>query len=307
MRNALVSIALFMALPVSAHGQQACPTESEFTGDKSPEVLKVLASLRGTVESPGIGRCSGVLATFAGRSSSSRALFLSAGHCVNRGTVQIASSNSSLAVLADGEVLHRTSYQRPLTLDTGSSEAPRTCLEADEIVYATMTGGDILLLRLTETYDQIERRTGVKPFVISQDTTFAPGLPVRMPSSRWQNDRACHVDKTIDRLKEHSWMWGPVFRLRVEDTCGLPHGASGSPIIRTDTEEVIGVAGTASDGDKAACELNNPCEVNPDGSTSAAAREQPYGHFVHAFYTCLDSARDLDLTTPGCRLPKPKM
>ena len=74
MRNALVSIALFMALPVSAHGQQACPTESEFTGDKSPEVLKVLASLRGTVESPGIGRCSGVLATFVDRSSSSRAL-----------------------------------------------------------------------------------------------------------------------------------------------------------------------------------------------------------------------------------------
>ena len=100
----------------------------------------------------------GVLATFAGRSSSSRALFLSAGHCVNRGAVQISSSNSVLAVLADGEVLHRASYQRPLALDTGSSEAPRTCLEADVNLYATMTGGDILLLRLTETYDQMERR-----------------------------------------------------------------------------------------------------------------------------------------------------
>jgi hypothetical protein len=307
MRNTLVSVALLLAMVASAHAQQACLTESEFAGDKSPEVLKVLASLRGTVELPEVGRCSGVLATFAGRSSSSRALVLSAGHCVNRGTVEIRSGKGLLAVLADGEVLHRTSYQRPLTLDTGSSEAPRTCLEADEVVYATMTGGDILLLRLTETYDQIERRTGVKPFVISQDSTFAPGLPVRMPSARWQNDRGCHVEKTIDRLKEHGWMWGPAFRLRVEDTCGLPHGASGTPIIREDTQEVIGVAGTAADGDKAACELNNPCEVNPDGSTSAATKGQPYGHFVHAFYTCLNGARDLDLTTPGCRLPKPKM
>ena len=96
-------------------------------------------------------------------------------------------------------------------------------------------------------------------------------------------------------------------RLRMEDTCGLPHGASGSPIIREDTNEIIGVAGTANDGDKAACELNNPCEVGPDGSTTAATTGQPYGHLVHAFSTCLDAARDLDLTTPGCRLPKPRM
>jgi len=294
-------------MATSAHAQQACSTGSEFAGDKSPEVLKVLASLRGTVELPELGRCSGVLATFVGRSSSSRALVLSAGHCVNRGTVQIPSGKGLLAVLADGEVLHRATYQRPLTLDTGSSEAPRTCVEADEVVYATMTGGDILLLRLTETYEQIERRTGVKPFVISPDSAFAPGLPVRMPSARWQNDRACHFEKSVDRLKEQAWMWGPVFRLRVEDSCGLPHGASGAPIIREDTEQVIGVAGTEADGDKAACELNNPCEVNADGSTSAATKGQPYGHFVHAFYTCLDGARDVDLTTPGCRLPKPRM
>jgi hypothetical protein len=212
---------------------------------------------------------------------------------------------SSLAVLAVGEVLHRASYQGQLTLETGSSEAPRTCVEADEIVYATMTDRDILLLRLTETYDQIERRTGVKPFLISQEDAFAPGLPVRMPSSSKQNDRACHVDRAVEKLREHQWTWGPVLRLRVEDTCGLPHGVSGAPIIRTDTEKVIGIAGTASDGDKAACELNNPCEVNPDGSTSGAARGQPYGHFVHAFYTCLDTAGDIDLMAPGCRLPKP--
>jgi hypothetical protein len=89
------------------------------------------------------------------------------------------------------------------------------------------------------------------------------------------------------------------------NSCGIPHGASGAPVIRKDTNEVIGVAGTAGDADGAACELNNPCEINADGSTTAATKEQPYVHFAHKFYSCLNAARDFDLDIPGCLLLKP--
>jgi hypothetical protein len=89
------------------------------------------------------------------------------------------------------------------------------------------------------------------------------------------------------------------------NSCGIPHGASGAPVIRKDTNEVIGVAGTAGDADGAACELNNPCEINADGSTTAATKEQPYVHFAHKFYSCLYAARDFDLDIPGCFLLKP--
>ena len=71
-----------------------------------------------------------------------------------------------------GKCSTMSATDRPLTLDTGAIVEPRTCVEADEIVYGTMTGADILLLRLTETYDQIERRAGVKPLLVSQDTSF---------------------------------------------------------------------------------------------------------------------------------------
>jgi hypothetical protein len=215
--------------------------------------------------------------------------------------------NGSLGPLDDNEVFYHVEYRRQLTLDTGNSEMPRTCVEADEIIYATMTGVDVLLLRLTESYDQIERRAGVKPFVVSQVSSFSPGLPVRMPSSYWQNDRACQVEATVEKLKEFRWTWGPVLRLRVDrNTCGIPGGASGSPLIPEETNEVIGIAGTVGNGDRRlACELNNPCEINADGSVTAATKGQPYIHFVHRFYTCLDSARDVDLGTQGCLLPRP--
>ena len=51
----------------------------------------------------------------------------------------------------DGEVLYRVSYRRPLTLETGNSDEPRTCVEAAEIIYATMSGADIMLLQVSET------------------------------------------------------------------------------------------------------------------------------------------------------------
>jgi hypothetical protein len=169
-----------------------------------------------------------------------------------------------------------------------------------------MSGADILLLRISETYEQIEKRTGVRPFLVSQDTAFAPDLALRIPSAYWQNDRACQVEATIDKLKEDRWLWSPVLRIRIADTCGTPHGASGAPAIRMDSGEVIGVFGTASDANAAPCALNNPCELTPDGSAKAAAKGQGYVHFVHHFYTCLDKERNIDLDVPGCLLPKPK-
>jgi len=126
-----------------------------------------------------------------------------------------------------------------------------------------------------------------------------------VPSARWQNDRACRVETTIGQLKESQWTWGPVLRIKIADTCGFPHGASGAPAIREDNAEIIGVVGTASDASGAACELNNPCEIAPDGTTKASAREQGYVHFVGKLYSCLDGNRNVDLDVPGCLLPKP--
>jgi hypothetical protein len=290
----------------SANAQTACNIGSEFKGSTEPAELAVLKSLKDTVAMGGDSNCSGALVTFSGRKASARALVLSAGHCSDRGSAEITMGKKPLAMPGQGEVLYRVRATRSMTLETGKSDEPRTCVEAEEIVYATMTGADIMLVQTSETYEQIEQRTGATPFLISQDTSFAPNLAIRVPSARWQNDRACQVETTVEKLKESQWFWGPVLRIKIADTCGFPHGASGAPAIRKDNAEVIGVVGTASDANGAPCELNNPCEVAPDGSIHASAREQGYLHFVHNFYTCLDPDRNIDLAVAGCLLPKPQ-
>ena len=166
-------LALIVGIGVtSAHAQLACDTSSDLKGSKQHAAFVVLEELKGTVAMGVNNVCSGALVTFTGRTSFTPALVLSAAHCSDRGKLQIPISNGSLAKLDAGEVFYHVSYRRPLTLDTGAIDEPRTCVEADEIVYGTMTGADILLLRLTETYDQIERRAGVKPLLVSQDTSF---------------------------------------------------------------------------------------------------------------------------------------
>lgn len=297
---------LLTAEHASAQGQPACNTNSDFKGSTDPRELRVLDRLKGTVALGGNTPCSGALVTFSGRSASLPALVLSAGHCSDRGKAQVTMGKKSLTMPDQGEVLYRVGSRRPLTLDTGNRDEPRTCLEADEIVYGTMSGADILLLRVSESYQQIEKRTGVRPFLVSQDTAFAPDLALRLPSAHWQNDRACQVEATVDKVKEDRWLWSPVLRLRILETCGTPHGASGAPAIRMDNGEVIGAFGTSSDANAAACALNNPCEVASDGSVQAGAKGQGYLHFVHAFYTCLDKDRNIDLAVPGCLLPKPQ-
>jgi hypothetical protein len=213
--------------------------------------------------------------------------------------------DKTLAAPDAGEVLYRLDDQRSLSLETGNSGAPRTCIETDRIEYGTLTDGDVLLLRLAETYNEIEARTGVKPLVISRESAIPKGAPIRSPSSLFQDDRECAVEDTVEKLKEGRWLWGPVMRLTT--TCDIAHGQSGAPLVRLDSNEVIGVMGTASDGDAAPCEFNNPCEMKADGTASAALKDQAYAHFVHRFYTCLDTAGNVDLDVTGCLLPKPKL
>ena len=290
----------------SAQGQPSCNTNSDYKGIKEAETIGFLQHLKGAVELGGDTPCSASLVTFSERSASSRALVLSAGHCGARGKANVVVGTKPLAMPDRDEVFYRADVRRPLTLETGNSDEPRMCLEADQIVYGTMTGADILLLQVSETYEQIEKRTGVKPFLVSKDTSFVPETQLRLPSALWQAISGCQLDTTIEKLKEERWHWGPVMRMQIGGSCWIRHGASGAPAIRRDTGEVIGVLGTSGDASAAPCELNNPCELASDDSVKAVPKGQGYIHFVHAFYTCLDKDRNVDLEVPGCLLLKPK-
>jgi hypothetical protein len=263
-----------------------------------PDYLKGMVALtRGL-------RCSGALVTFKGRVGSAAGLVLTNGHCSGRGTVRIKlKSGADAAMLAPGEVLRSETYLQHLTLATGNSTEPNVCVQAQEIVYGTMTDGDVMLIKLIETYDQIAARTGVNPFVISGDPSFPVGLLVRVPSLLFPHDRECEVDATVVQIKEVGWRWGPV--LRLSRGCEFEHGVSGAPIIRRDTNEIIAVFSTVNDGDARPCDLNNPCEIESESALPAAKKGRGYGHLLHKIYTCLNPAHNFDLDEPGCQLNKP--
>jgi hypothetical protein len=159
-----VASTLFWVGDLWAQSTDAQTSCSEFKGTNHPR----LERLKGTVAMSGNTVCSAAFVTFKGRSGSAPGLVLSAGHCSLRGKEQIKLNAVDLAVPDAGEVLYRVSDRRSLTLDTGNGETPRTCVESDEIIYGTLTDADILA------------RTGVKPLMISQDTSFPNGLPVRV-------------------------------------------------------------------------------------------------------------------------------
>jgi len=295
-----ILVAFFIGV---AHAQDAsgvkegkrheCNLRSRLSGPGDP----LLHRLKGTAEFFR-ARCSASLVNLKGRSKSERGLILTSGHCVRRGSASIMGR-----YMAPGEVLQHLEENRTFTLDTGNAAAPRACVSADQLVYATLTDLDVAIYRLTETYEEIERRTGADAFVIATNAQIPIGMKVRLPSALHQRNYACSTDKTIPKLRELVWTWGPVLRLTKE--CDAPPGASGSPVIREDTNEVIGVFGTVYDADRNPCDLMNPCEIDEKGTVSVAEKGQPYAHFVHQLYACLDARGNIDLKTAGCPLPKP--
>jgi hypothetical protein len=106
----------------------SCDVATQFT---DPKFQPTLDRLKGTVSMSGKFVCSASLVTLKGRSNSAPALVLSAGHCSDRGSIQIPLRDKTLAAPDAGEVLYRLNDKRPLTLETGNSAAPRTCIETE--------------------------------------------------------------------------------------------------------------------------------------------------------------------------------
>src|SRR5262249_12112574 len=192
-----------------------------------------------------------------------------------------------LIVPAPGEVLLHVRHHRSFTVETGNAAAPRACVSADELLYAALSGVDLAIYRLTETYEEVERRTGTGPLTVASGAQLPAGVRVRLPSAVHQRNYACVTDGAVPWLREEHWTAGPV--LRLTKGCDAPHGGSGSPIVREDTNEVVAVFGTAYEADGTPCAINNPCEIDEKGATSVADKGRPYAHFVHQLHECFDA------------------
>jgi hypothetical protein len=243
----------------------------------------VAADLSATIR---LSNCSASLVRFPTSRSGDRAMMLTNGHCFEGGFIP-----------AGQVIVNRASTRRGILRNAGGTAV--ATLTADRVLYATMTGTDVTLYRLTSTFAAIRSRTGIAARTIAASHPTASDTFV--PSGFFARVFNCDVQRFVPTLREGQWTWHD--SIRYATGCATIHGTSGSPIVSVATGEVVGINNTANDNG-GVCTLNNPCEVGPDG-VPHATKGVRYGQETYWFDTCLTTQRTIDLTKPGCLLARP--
>src|SRR5262249_13983460 len=139
-----------------------------------------------------------------------RAMMLTNGHCYEGG------------FLAAGQVLtNRTSTRRGTLLS--SSGASLATLTADRLMYATMTGTDVALYRLTSTFSAILSATGVTARTIA--STHPVASDTFVPSGYFGRVYNCDIARFVPTLREGDWTWHD--SIGFNTACATIHGTSG--------------------------------------------------------------------------------
>lgn len=244
-------------------------------------------SVTGLTATIALNNCSASLVRWPSSVDTDRAMMLTNGHCYENG------------FLSAGQVLQNRTSTRSGTLLGNTGNALGT-VRADTLIYATMTNTDVALYQLNETFASIQTKYNTTALTIAAARP-ADGTAMTIPSGYWKQVWTCSVNGFVPTLREDQWTWHD--SIRYDTGCQTTHGTSGSPIIRSSDNQIIGINNTGND-DGASCTLNNPCEVDANGNVTVH-QGQSYGQQTYWFTTCLNASRAIDLTVSGCMLTKP--
>jgi len=270
------------ALPVG-NPQEAAEAESKLpTWDEIDAAAVDFASI------VALSNCSGSLVRFSTSKPDDYALVLTNGHCLS-------------GFVPAGDAVVDQASSRTFTLLDASARSLAT-LRAQRMMYATMTGSDFAIYKLTQTYAQLSSRYRVTALTISSRRP-GEGTPIRIVSGYWRRIYSCSIDAFVPELREGTWTFRDSIRFK-QPGCETIGGTSGSPIIDAETRAVIGINNTGNESG-ASCTLNNPCEVDASGKITAT-KGAAYGQQLYQVYACLDASNNIDLNRAGCTLQKPK-
>ncbi|MFJ3175689.1 serine protease [Streptomyces roseus] len=278
MRKPLVGAVLSLLLT----GAAAAPAVASTPQDKAAAAVTV--NYAGTVA---LSNCSGSVVRVPGSQPNDPALVLSNGHCLETGFP------------GPGEVVKDQSSSRSFSLLNASGSRVAT-LRASKIAYATMTDTDISIYQLTKTYAQIQSQYGIAALTLN-DARPVQGTAIKVVSGYWKRIYSCNVDGFAYRLKEGDWTWKD--SVRYTSSCNTIGGTSGSPVIDTTTGKVVAVNNTGNE-DGQRCTENNPCEVDETGKVTVRQGIN-YAQETYIIVPCIGAGSTVDLTRPGCTLPRP--
>ena len=234
-----------------------------------------------------LSNCSGALVRYEGSRDDDQAMVLTNGHCNEGGLID-----------PDAFILNEASSRGFAVLEPSSGNSLGN-IEAEKILYATMTKTDITLYRVKDTFRQIAEKFHVRPLTLASKQAL-PGQKIEIVSGYWKRGYACAIDYLVNTIKEDQWTWRNSIRY-TRPGCETIHGTSGAPIVAAGSDQVIGINNTGNDNGEQ-CTLDNPCEIDANGKI-IAEKGVSYGEQVALIYSCLDSQMRLDLKIPTCRLP----
>ncbi|EME98918.1 trypsin-like peptidase domain-containing protein [Streptomyces mobaraensis NBRC 13819 = DSM 40847] len=234
-----------------------------------------------------LSNCSGSLIRLPNSADGDPALVLTNGHCLETG------------MPGPGDVIVDQASSRTFSL-LNSTAGKAATLRASKVAYATMTDTDVTLYQLTTTYAQIKKNYGINALSLSADHPAA-GTPIKVVSGYWKRIYSCNVDGFVHELREGDWTWKD--SLRYTPSCNTIGGTSGSPVIDVNTGKVIAVNNTGNENGER-CTENNPCEVDENGNVTVR-RGINYAEQTYGIAKCVAAGNRIDLSLPGCTLPKP--
>ncbi|MFE5871096.1 trypsin-like serine peptidase [Streptomyces roseifaciens] len=234
-----------------------------------------------------LSNCSGSLIRLPSSSDNDPGLVMTNGHCLETG------------MPGPGVVVTDKPSTRTFSLLDSSANKVAT-LRATKISYATMTDTDVTLYELNTTYAQIKQRYGINALGLSADHPVS-GTPIKVVSGFWKRIYSCNVDGFVYRLRESDWTWKD--SLRYTPSCNTIGGTSGSPVIDANTGKVVAINNTGNESGER-CTMNNPCEVDEGGQVTVR-KGINYAQETYGIAKCIKAGNKVDLSLPGCALPKP--
>jgi V8-like Glu-specific endopeptidase len=282
MKSLLLSIPCILASAAALHAE----TMPEF-GLPMPRNPAFAENLTADYDFEGIvalSNCSGSLVRFDDSQDTDKAMVLSNGHCTG--------------MIDPGKVVLNQSNSRSFDV-LGAKANKLGAVRAEKILYATMTKTDMSLYQLRETYADIRSKYKIDALTLGREAPEL-GHEIEVISGYWKRGYSCAVAAIAPGLKEGKWSFEDAIRYTAD--CNVVGGTSGSPVLATGTRTVVAVNNTGNTSGRK-CEVNNPCEVNEDGSI---IYQKGYSYAQQTFwiYSCRNDQGQVDVKVPGCLLPR---